>query len=38
MTYAIVGYAFAGLLWIVWLLSVRSRTARLRRSSPGVDR
>jgi hypothetical protein len=38
MTYAIVAYAFAGVLWVVWLLSVRARAERLRRSRPEVRR
>jgi hypothetical protein len=38
MIYAIVGYVFAGVLWIVWVLSVRARLAGLRRSRPELLR
>ena len=38
MNYAIVAYVFAGVLWAAWVLSVRSRAARLRRSRPETHR
>jgi hypothetical protein len=38
MIYAIVGYVFAGLLWIAWALSVRARAGGLRRSRPELPR
>jgi hypothetical protein len=38
MIYAIVAYVAAGILWIVWILSVRARTSRLRREHPEPSR
>ena len=31
MTYAILAYVLAGVLWIAWLLMLRAREGRIRR-------
>jgi hypothetical protein len=38
VTYAILAYALAGALWIVWLLLLRSREGRIRRWHVEGDR
>ncbi len=38
MTYAILAYVLAGVLWIAWLLMLRAREGRIGRSHPEGDR
>jgi hypothetical protein len=38
MTYAILAYVLAGVLWIAWLLMLRTREGRIRRWHTGGDR
>lgn len=38
MTYAILAYVLAGVLWIVWLLMLRAREGRIHRWRSEGDR
>jgi len=37
MTYAVVAYALAGLLWVAYLASLRARAARVTQRTAGTE-